>query len=137
MDSHFSDLLNELQRASSPDEIYQKIISLGRSSPYYSCWDFQEIEKVSGCQSILYIKYSIIAERINFNFYSDALISKGLAALLVHFYTHSTPKEILTTPPNFLKELNFGHLLSPGRSNGLNSLYKKILEIALKVAQSS
>ena len=135
MDSQFLDLLQQLKSSSSSQDIYQKIILLGKSSPYKQEWNFQENDKVSGCQSLLYIKGFIENGRIQFRFFSDALISQGLAALLVHYYTDSEPKFILTTPPTFIKDLNLTHLLSMGRSNGLQSLYKKILEITISICK--
>lgn len=137
MDSFFRNLIDELKSCPNPESLYQKIISIGKSSPLVSKWDFNESERVLGCQSTLYVKSHLAEGKIFFNFFSDAIISQGLAALLVHFYQGQTPKLILTTPPTFIKELNLGHLLSPGRSNGLNSLYKKILEIAISRAKEA
>ena len=135
MDAHFLSVLDDLKHSVSNEEIYQKIISLGRSSPYKEKWDFNECDQVTGCQSVMYLKAGFINGHVHFKFYSDALISQGLAALLIHYYTDSDPKFILTTPPNFLKELNLSHLLSPGRSNGIAGLYKKIIETTLAICK--
>lgn len=135
MDPMFLTVLDDLKKVNSSDEIYQKIISLGRTSPYKETWEFNEKEKVTGCQSLMYLKTELKDGKINFKFYSDALISQGLASLLIHFYTNSDPKFILTTPPTFLKELNLAHLLSMGRSNGVASLYKKIIESTLSICK--
>lgn len=135
MDSQFLTVINDLKSAATNDEIYQKIISLGRNSIYKEKWDFQDSQKVSGCQSLMYLKGNLIDGKVHFKFYSDALISQGLAALLVHFYTDSDPKTILTTPPAFLKDINLTHLLSMGRSSGLSSLYKKIIETTLAICK--
>lgn len=136
MDANFEDFLNELKSCASPDLLYQKIISLGKCSSLVSQWDFLSSEKVVGCQSNLYVQATQEGDILYFKFFSDALFSQGLAALLIHFYSGQSIKFILSTPPQFIKDLNLGHLLSPGRSNGLNSLYKKIIEIAVTKAKS-
>jgi cysteine desulfuration protein SufE len=68
--------------------------------------------------------HSVYADRSLF-FYAtaDALISAGLAALLIAIYSGETPEMILTTPPTFLTEYGILHTLSPGRSNGVASLF--------------
>ena len=131
MDLVFKKFLEELKSTDSAELIYQKIILFGKSSPLKSLWDFREADKVNGCQSILYVRCTNTEGVLNFEFHSDALISQGLAALLVHFYHGVTLKQMLSTPPSFFQELKLGHLLSPGRSNGVNSLYKKMIEIAV------
>jgi cysteine desulfuration protein SufE len=135
MDSNFSVILDDLKKSQSSEEIYQKIISLGRTSPFKEKWDFQDSEQVTGCQSLMYVKAKLLDGKIHFRFYSDALISQGLASLLILFYTNSEPKFILTSPPAFLKELNLNHLLSAGRSNGVAGLYKKIIEETLAICK--
>jgi cysteine desulfuration protein SufE len=57
---------------------------------------------------------------------SDALIVKGLVALLLKVYSGSTPNEVLMTPPEFLRALGFEGNLSPSRANGLHSMLKQI-----------
>lgn len=131
MENNTLSFIHDLKILSSPEEIYQKIIEIGKTSPYKKIWNFSEQDRVLGCQSLLYVKLEVIDGQCHFSFHSDAIISLGLAALLIHFYQGRTPKEILTTPPIFLKELKLGHLLTPGRSNGVNSLYKKILELVV------
>ena len=67
---------------------------------------------------------------LTFSAHSDALISAGLAAILIDFYNGATPEEILSTPPTFLKKLGIISSLSPGRANGLASLYHRIHQTA-------
>ena len=136
MENNPLSFITELKSLTSSDAIYQKIIEIGKLSPYKKSWEFSENERVLGCQSLLYVKLEVLDGKCHFCFYSDAIISAGLAALLIHFYEGKTPKEVLTTPPTFLKEINLGHLLTPGRSNGVNSLYKKILELVIASCKS-
>lgn len=56
---------------------------------------------------------------------SDALLVRGLVALLVRMYSNATPAEILHTPPDFVKEIGLESKLSPSRANGLVSMIKQ------------
>ena len=64
---------------------------------------------------------------------SEALISKGLAALLIHIYNEEPPEVVLTCPPSALEELGISHFLSPGRSHGLFSLMNQMKQEAVKL----
>jgi cysteine desulfuration protein SufE len=64
--------------------------------------------------------------RIVFTADSDAMIVKGLIALLIKVYSGRTPEEILSTPPDFLKKLGIDSHLSPTRKNGLSAMLKQI-----------
>jgi cysteine desulfuration protein SufE len=63
---------------------------------------------------------------------SDALISSGLAALLLAVYSGETPEAILKCPPNFLEELGISASISPNRANGLYSIHLRMKQDALK-----
>jgi cysteine desulfuration protein SufE len=131
MISSFLQTLNRLKNLKSTEQLYQELIIIGKSSPHKASWDFLESDKVLGCQSLLYIRCSVKSGKLSFEFFCDALISAGLAALLIQYYSEMDLKQMLQSPPQFLNELNMGHLLSPGRSNGINSLYKKMIQLAL------
>ena len=62
---------------------------------------------------------------------SDALIVKGLVALVLRVYSDRTPDEIINTPLTFIQRLGLSASLSPTRSNGLDSMIKKIKFYAL------
>ena len=64
--------------------------------------------------------------------YSEALISAGLAALLIRVYDQESPEVILKCPPFFLEKIGIQNSISPGRSNGLASLFLKMKQQALK-----
>jgi len=57
---------------------------------------------------------------------SDAMIVKGLAAILLRVYSGLTPDEVLKTPPDFIEKLGFKDSLSPSRANGFLSMVKQI-----------
>jgi cysteine desulfuration protein SufE len=110
---------------------YKKIIELGSILPMMHPEDKHLDCLVSGCQSQLYLKASLQEGLFVFTAHSDALISKGLAALLYIVYNNLPPALILKTPLTFLKDLSISTSLSPSRSNGLMSLYLKLQQLAL------
>jgi len=115
----------------SREELYQKIMEIGKElPPFDEAWTIPE-NLVSGCQSILYLHSEVKEGKIYFYASSDALISKGLAALLIDFYSGRPPEEVLKVAPTFLEELKIPEALSPSRANGLASLYLKMKQQAL------
>lgn len=119
-------------RATSQESKYQKIIELGKQlSPYPPGLKTPE-HLVSGCQSTLYLASTLSSGRITFSAHSDALISAGLAYILLYVYSDQPPEALLKCPPHFLDELGIPGALSPSRSNGLSSLFLKMQQEAVK-----
>lgn len=116
----------------SPNQIYEKIIEIGKNLPQSDKEIEFEKNLVSGCQSTAYIDTEINKEgQISYELRSDALISKGLGALLLFVYNKQPVELILFHPPLFIQELGLNKNLSPGRSNGLASLYSRMKKDAL------
>lgn len=116
----------------SVEKIYQKLIEMGRKLPPFPDSYKTAERKVQGCQSSLYL-YSFARDgKIFFQATADALISAGLAALLIEVYNGEAAETILKCPPDFLKELGIYASLSPNRSNGLAHLYLHMKREAFK-----
>jgi cysteine desulfuration protein SufE len=106
---------------------YEKIIELGKKWPGLADEFKTEDLKVKGCQSQVWIKAELTNDqKIIFKGDSDALLVKGLVALVISIYSNETPSVILKTEALFLKEMGFDSGLSPSRSNGLYSMIKQI-----------
>lgn len=106
---------------------YEKIIEYGKKWPSLDESLKTEDLKVKGCQSQVWIKAELKADKtIQFKGDSDAIIVKGLVAIVLTVYSGETPETILKTEPNFLKEIGFDSGLSPSRTNGLYSMIKQI-----------
>ena len=120
--------LKQLFEASSGwEQKYEKIIELGKKWPAMENLLKTEDLKVKGCQSQVWIKAEMTSnKKIIFKGDSDALLVKGLVAIVLTVYSDETPEVILATPPDFLKEIGFDKGLSPSRSNGLYSMIKQI-----------
>lgn len=114
----------------SQEERYQKIIELGRQLKLKS--EFKKPENiVKGCQSIVHLHSYLENNQLFFEAESDALISAGLAAILILVYSGETPETILKCPPTYLNELGITASLSPSRANGLHSIHLRMKQEAL------
>ncbi|MEI6242569.1 MAG: SufE family protein [Chlamydiota bacterium] len=120
--SKTSSLLSQFSSCSTPEETYEKIIEMGKNLPPFPSEFLIPANKVPGCQSILYIHAFQENHLMYFHAESDALISKGLAALLLHVYNGESAESILKNEPVFLKKIGLEGALSPSRSNGLFSI---------------
>lgn len=114
------------------EERYKKIITLGRGLPPLNKEALTQENLVSGCQSLLYLSHSLTDGKMYFSAHSDALISKGLAALLIHLYSGETPETIVKKKPTVFQEIGIATSISPARIVGLQSLYKKMQLCALQ-----
>jgi cysteine desulfuration protein SufE len=112
---------------------YDFIIELGRELKKASRQEIASPDNlVYGCQSEVYLTSRIEDGKIFFEIYSEALISAGLAALLLSIYQGETPETLLTCPPDCLERMGIHASLSPGRSNGLASMHLKMKQEALR-----
>ena len=118
------------------EERYSKLIEFGRSLKDYPKEFLNQEHLVKGCQSSLYLRSRVEGKKMHFLAQSDALISAGLASLLIAIYEGESPETVIKCPPTVLKELNFASYLSPGRANGLSSLYLHMQQDAIKAMQT-
>jgi cysteine desulfuration protein SufE len=116
----------------SEDLKYQKIIEFGRELSPLSEEDRIPENIVKGCQSIMHLRSRFINGTILFDAHSDALISAGLAAILIKVYSGETPETILKCPPAYLEDLGISASLTPSRANGLYSIHLRMKQDALK-----
>lgn len=103
----------------------------GKQLPSFQAEWKVEKNLVPGCQSVMYLHAAFKEGKIYFAAASDALISAGLAAIMIEAYSGLEPEAILKTPPTFLDELGIPASLTPGRANGLASLFLKMKQEAL------
>ncbi len=116
----------------SPEDRYKVLIDLGRSLPPLPPALMVPENLVSGCQSNLYLAARFTDGLVFFEAGSDALISAGLAALLIKVYSGEAPETILKEPPRFLSDLRIAASLSANRSNGLAHIHLRMKQEALK-----
>jgi len=112
---------------------YQRLIEIGASLPVFPKeFEIQE-NIVQGCQSTMYLHTSFQEHQVIFLAGSEALISAGLAALLIGVYSGEAPETILKCPPSYIAHLGLRASLTPGRSNGLYSMHLRMKQEALKL----
>ncbi len=120
-------LLHEFEHLDNWEARYKKIIELGKALQALSDDQKSEDLKVRGCQSQVWLKAELAANgNILFFADSDALIVKGLVAILLTVFSNAKPSEILAAPIDFLNPLGFSSHLSPSRANGVISMIKQI-----------
>ena len=106
---------------------YEHIIDLGRKLEDLPDELKQDAYLVPGCQSQVWFHAGRDENGlIHFRADSDAMIVRGLVALLLRLYSGRTAEEILATPPEFFEILELGSHLSGSRANGLNAMVKRI-----------
>ncbi len=118
------------------EERYRAIIARGR--------DLEDLPddlktnklKVQGCQSQIWLHAELTPEgKVHFRADSDAMIVRGLIAMLLEVYSDATPAEILATEPTFIAKIGLESHLSPTRTNGLHSMLEQMFYYA-KVLQT-
>jgi cysteine desulfuration protein SufE len=109
---------------------YEYLIELGKNLEPYPEENKTEDRLIKGCQSRVWLDYTLTDGRLFFRADSDAIITKGIISLLVDVYSGRTPEEIAGDDFAFLEEIGLKENLSPTRANGLVSMIEKIKEIA-------
>ncbi|MBS0560781.1 MAG: SufE family protein [Proteobacteria bacterium] len=111
-------------------ERYHYIIEMGRKLPPYPDAWADEVHRVQGCQSKVWLNVEPRQGMLFLAGASDAAIVSGLVALMLRVYSGRAPEEILATDPGFLKELGLIEALSTNRGNGVAAMARRIQAIA-------
>ena len=110
---------------------YQLLIDLGNEQPPLDEKYKTEGNLIDGCQSRVWLQADYEDGVLRFTAESDALIVKGIVALLIRVLSGHTPQEILDADLYFIEEIGLKEHLSPTRSNGLVAMVKQIRMYAL------
>lgn len=110
---------------------YQLLIDLGSSQPKLDDKYKTEQNLIDGCQSRVWLQADMKDGLLHFQAESDALIVKGIVALLVRVLSDHTPQEILGADLYFIESIGLREHLSPTRSNGLLAMLKQMKLYAL------
>ena len=110
---------------------YQMLIDLGNEQEPLDEKYKTESNLIDGCQSRVWLQADYADGKIHFSAESDALIVKGIVALLIRVLSDHTPQEILDADLYFIEEIGLKEHLSPTRSNGLVAMVKQIRMYAL------
>ena len=110
---------------------YQLLIDMGEEQAPLPAEEKNESNLIDGCQSRVWIVCNEQNGRLHFRAESDALIVKGIIALLIRVINDHTPQEILDAKLHFIDDIGLREHLSPTRSNGLLAMIKQINFYAL------
>lgn len=116
-------------------ERYEYIIELGKSLPIIDDQYKLDENLIKGCQSKVWMFSELEKETVKFTADSDAILTKGIVALLLRVYSGQKPSDILDSDTDFLDKIGLKEHLSPTRANGLVSMIKQIKMYA--IAQQS
>lgn len=109
---------------------YEHIISIGKKLAPIEPDHRVDSNKVHGCQSQVWLHAHYDGSKVHFQADSDALIVKGIIALLLRLYNDRSPGEILETNPDFITQIGLDKHLSQNRANGLLAMLKQIKRYA-------
>ena len=126
-----ADLIDEFSMFDDWMDRYEHMIDLGKSLPLINPKFKTEDNIIKGCQSKVWLHADLENEKVVFTADSDAIITKGIVAILIRVFSNQSPNTILNTNTNFIDEIGLKEHLSPTRANGLVSMVKKIKMYAL------
>jgi cysteine desulfuration protein SufE len=110
---------------------YEYMIELGKSLPLIDETYKTDDNIIKGCQSKVWVHAELDNDKIVFTADSDAIITKGIIAILIRAFSNQPPKEILAAETTFIDEIGLKEHLSPTRANGLVSMIKQLKMYAL------
>jgi cysteine desulfuration protein SufE len=111
---------------------YSLLIEYGNGLDTFPEEDKTEQNLIDGCQSKVWFTAQMQEGRVIYQGDSDAILVKGIVALLIRVLSDHTPEEIVNTQLYFIDEIQLREHLSPTRSNGLNAMLRRMIEYALK-----
>jgi len=112
-------------------EKYQYLIDMGKDIPLIDAKLKREEHLIQGCQSRVWLSALLEKGRVHYTADSDAIITKGIAALMIRVLSGHTPAEILAADIYFIDKTGLKEHLSPTRSNGMVSMLKQMKYYAL------
>ena len=118
-------------------EKYEHLIELGKELPIISDSHKTDENIIKGCQSRVWLHADNESGVVSYSADSDAIITKGIIALLIRVLNNQDPKEIVDAKLSFIDEIGLKEHLSPTRSNGLVSMVKQMKIYALLMQQTS
>jgi len=110
---------------------YEYIIDLGKSLPLIEEQYKTEENIIKGCQSKVWVHAEKNEDKIVFTADSDAILTKGIIAILIRSFSNQKAADILEADTDFIDEIGLKEHLSPTRANGLVSMIKQIKMYAL------
>ena len=105
---------------------YEHMIELGKTLPLIDKTHKTEENIIKGCQSKVWIHAHLDGDKVKFTADSDAIITKGIIAILIRVFSNQRPRSIIDSNIDFIDNIGLKEHLSPTRANGLVSMVKQI-----------
>jgi cysteine desulfuration protein SufE len=116
---------------------YEHLIDLGKSLPLISEELKTDDRIIQGCQSRVWLNGEFRGGKMIFTADSDAIITKGMVALMIRVLSNQQPDEIVKAKLEFVNKIGLKEHLSPTRANGLVSMINRMKQEALRVQMGS
>ncbi len=126
-----NDIIEEFSMFDDWMQRYEYMIELGKSLPLIASKFKSDDYIIKGCQSKVWVHADLQGTKLIFTADSDAIITKGIIAILIRAYSNQHPDEILNANNDFIDKIGLKEHLSPTRANGLVSMIKQIKMYAL------
>ena len=126
-----AEIINEFDIFETWMEKYEYIIELGKNLPIIDAKHKTDNNLIKGCQSRVWLHTDHQNGKIMYSADSDAIITKGIVAILIRVLSNQTPEEIAKTNLAFIDKIGFKKQLSQTRANGLSSMIKEMKLYAL------
>lgn len=121
-----NEIIEEFAMFEDWEERYQYMIDLGKDLPLINAQYKTEDNIIKGCQSKVWVHAELEGDKIAFTADSDAIITKGIIAILIRAFSNQHPKDILEANTDFIDQIGLKEHLSPTRANGLVSMIKQL-----------
>ena len=130
------DIISEFNMFETWMEKYEYLIELGKELPTIEENQKKEENLIKGCQSRVWLHASYQNKKISYFADSDAIITKGIIALLIRVLNNQLPSEIMKTKLEFINIIGLTNHLSPTRANGLLEMVKQMKNYAYALSLS-
>lgn len=126
-----NEIIDEFSMFEDWEERYQYMIDLGKTLPLIEDKYKTEDNIIKGCQSKVWVHAEMKDDKVVFTADSDAIITKGIIAILIRVFSNQHPKDIIDANTDFIDKIGLKEHLSPTRANGLVSMIKQLKMYAI------
>lgn len=121
-----NDIIDEFSMFEDWEERYQYMIDLGKTLPLIDSKYKTDDNLIKGCQSKVWVQADLKDNQVVFTADSDAIITKGIIAILIRVFSNQEPQDIIDANTHFIDKIGLKEHLSPTRANGLVSMIKQL-----------
>lgn len=125
------ELIDEFSMFEDWEERYQYMIDLGKTLPLIDPQYKTDDNIIKGCQSRVWVHAEMDHDNVVFTADSDAIITKGIIAILIRVFSNQSPNDIIEANTDFIDQIGLKEHLSPTRANGLVSMIKQLKMYAI------